>query len=95
MFEASGILMDRLRVAAAVIAALDARCARAQASEEWLAAWKDRCGILGKQVKARAGARVIAGEVVEIEPLHGLVLRDAGGGVHFLSAQETSLAGNP
>jgi BirA family biotin operon repressor/biotin-[acetyl-CoA-carboxylase] ligase len=103
LYQATGRAVDRLRVAAAVVRELDAHVSGFSAwregfssDAEWIERWKARCDMVGTSVRARAaGGRVIGGTVMDIDPLHGLVVRDESGAVHFLSAQTTSLSGEP
>jgi BirA family biotin operon repressor/biotin-[acetyl-CoA-carboxylase] ligase len=91
LFEAAGLMLDRLRVVDAVLASLDDHLVR-ERSDEWLAPWKHRCGMLGRRVTARQGGRVITGQVLDIDPLHGLIVRDDQGATHLLSARTCSIA---
>jgi BirA family biotin operon repressor/biotin-[acetyl-CoA-carboxylase] ligase len=95
VYQATGRMVDRLRVAAEVVRELDKLCGKAElpGDEAWLPEWKGRCDLLGQRVQARTGGGVIGGTVMDIDPLHGLVVRDESGAVHFLSAQTTSLSG--
>jgi len=91
LFQAAGLLPDRLRVVRAVLASLDAYLVR-EPTGTWLAQWKERCGMLGRRITARHGHRVITGQVLDVAPLHGLILRDDRGATHLLSARTCSLA---
>ncbi|HVX84594.1 MAG TPA: biotin--[acetyl-CoA-carboxylase] ligase [Phycisphaerae bacterium] len=102
MYQATGRAVDRLRVAAAVVRKLDAcvsgggaGAGQGRGEESWIREWKDRCGMIGMRITARSAAEgggVLSGEVVDVDPLEGLVVRDAAGAVHFLSAQRTTLS---
>jgi BirA family biotin operon repressor/biotin-[acetyl-CoA-carboxylase] ligase len=98
LYQATGRAVDRLRVAAAVVRELEGQVRGLAGAEpgEWIERWKGRCDMVGTRVRARAagasGSRVVEGEVMDIDPLHGLVVRDGAGAVHFLSAQTTSLS---
>jgi len=91
LFQAAGLLPDRLRVVEAVLASLDAHLVR-EPDDEWLAQWKERCGMLGRRLTARQGERVITGQVLDVAPLHGLIVRDDQGHTHLLSARTCSIA---
>ena len=91
LFQAAGLILDRLRVVEAVLASLDAHLSR-EPTDDWLAPWKARCAMLGRRVTARQGHRVITGQVLDVAPLHGLVVRDDQGATHLLSARTCSIA---
>jgi biotin-[acetyl-CoA-carboxylase] ligase BirA-like protein len=97
LYQAAGRLVDRLRVAATLLRHLDRWCAAPPPDDVWLPAWKARCGMLNSRVRARTAdrparpPRPLAGQVIDVDPLLGLVLRDDAGATHFLSAQTTTL----
>jgi BirA family transcriptional regulator, biotin operon repressor / biotin---[acetyl-CoA-carboxylase] ligase len=95
LYQATGKQVDRLRVAAAVVEEFDGLCVKGNGrdDESWLGEWKFRCAMLGSEVEARVGDRVVIGQVIDVDPLHGLILRDRMGAVQFLSAQTATLAG--
>jgi len=92
VFQAAGVLVDRVRVAARVLGALDRRLKDAMHGDGWIDGWKARCGLLGKRIAARDGERRVDGTVVDIDPLQGLIVRDDGGGTQFLSARTSTLS---
>jgi BirA family biotin operon repressor/biotin-[acetyl-CoA-carboxylase] ligase len=87
-----GSAVDRARVMAAVMEELNAYVVAAPATEIWLGEWKSRCPLLNQRVTVRAGERLVTGQILDIDPLRGLLLRDDGGVTHFLSAQTTTLS---
>jgi BirA family transcriptional regulator, biotin operon repressor / biotin---[acetyl-CoA-carboxylase] ligase len=92
LFEASGLLLDRLRIIQAVLASLEEYLAEAGASEDaWVARWKERCDMLGRSLTVRSGGRVVTGQVLDVAPLQGLILRDERGVTHLLSARTSTL----
>ncbi len=84
--------IDRTLVAAAVIESFDEALHDLLRGDGWVEEWKRRCAMLGTRIEARSGERHFAGQVIDIAPLQGLVLRDDGGATHFLSAQTFTLA---
>ncbi len=91
LFMATGLMLDRMRVAAAVLARLNDYLTRGD-NAEWLTQWKERCGMLGRQTTLRSGDREITGQVLDIDPLQGLSVRDDQGVTHFLSARTCTIA---
>ena len=92
LFEACGSLLDRLRLVLAVLAGLEEHLATAdRPGDAWLDRWKERCDMLGRSLTVRSGAREITGQVLDVDPLQGLILRDERGGTHFLSARTSTL----
>ncbi|MGN6371104.1 MAG: biotin--[acetyl-CoA-carboxylase] ligase [Phycisphaerae bacterium] len=87
-----GARVDRARVMAAVIEQLNRYVVAAPETEVWLGEWKARCPLLNQRVTVRAGERLMTGQILDIDPLRGLILRDDGGATHFLSAQTTTLS---
>jgi len=93
IFEAAGMLVDRLRVTEAVAGSLGEYLAlQAAGGEElWLGQWKERCEMLGRRLTVRTGQQEITGLVLDVAPLQGLVLRDERGATHFASARTSSV----
>ena|GEM_PF-283281 len=92
IYQASGMQMDRLRLVTALMNRLDHLCGNAVADDQWLTAWKSRCGMFGTQITAKSAGCRVSGEVVDVDPLKGLVIRSETGGMMFLSSQTTTLA---
>lgn len=96
IYAATGRLIDRLRIAATLLERLDARLKMAVGDEAWVGEWKARCAMLGKRVTVRGSGggaeKVVTGEILDIDPLQGMVVRDGAGGTHFLSAQTSTLS---
>ncbi len=91
LYEAGDVLVDRLRLASELIRQLDARCLHPAADDSWLAEWKSRCNMLGAHIRVRTHERLLSGTVVDVAPLHGLILRDDAGATHWLSAQTSTI----
>ncbi len=91
LFQSAGTLIDRLRLIACVLAELDTHLGEPPESTAWLEKWKQRCPFLGKPIRARVGNTEVAGQVLDIDPLHGLLIRDSAGATHLLSAQTATL----
>jgi BirA family biotin operon repressor/biotin-[acetyl-CoA-carboxylase] ligase len=93
VYLATGVLIDRLRIVAAVLREMEAVMG-ISTGEEWMGEWKGRCSMLGTRVEVRVGEQRVRGVVVDVDPLRGLAVRDEGGGgaTHFLSAQTSTLA---
>ena len=90
-FHMAGANVDRLRVAAAVLASLEDYRLRLPQENSWLEEWKSRCAMLGRPVAIRSGGRVVRGQVLDVAPLQGLVVRDGHGATHFLSARTATV----
>ncbi|MEI8196417.1 MAG: biotin--[acetyl-CoA-carboxylase] ligase, partial [Phycisphaerae bacterium] len=87
---------DRLLVIDTLLERLEAQClplkdGDATPDTSWLNQWKQRCHMLGREIRAQDGRHLRRGHVLDIDPLHGLVLRDPTGATHFLSARTTTL----
>ena len=92
LYGAGGELVDRLRYRqAALIRRLDATCLHPAEDESWLAEWKSRCNMLGAHIRVRTHERLLSGTVVDVAPLHGLILRDDAGATHWLAAQTSTI----
>ena len=77
--------------AAAVLASLEDYRLRLPQENSWLEEWKSRCAMLGRPVAIRSGGRVVRGQVLDVAPLQGLVVRDGHGATHFLSARTATV----
>lgn len=85
-----GVEVDRLLVLAEAVTAMEAALGQEDLNP-LLDAWRQRSVLLGQRVSARCGGRTFRGEVMDLDPLDGLVLRTAGGEMVHLSAQTTAL----
>ena len=92
MLQVIGGGVDRARVMAAIIEQLDGCVTAAPETEVWLGEWKSRCPLLNQRVTVRSSERLMTGQILDIDPLRGLLLRDDAGVTHFLSAQTTTLS---
>ncbi len=98
VYLASGQVVDRLRIIEALIAALEKKCtADALADPRWLEGWKGRCPMLGQTLTAfvsdaQGKAHPVTGQVLNVDPLKGLLLRDETGAMVWLSAKTTALS---
>ncbi|HEY4329712.1 MAG TPA: biotin--[acetyl-CoA-carboxylase] ligase [Phycisphaerae bacterium] len=90
LFEEAGKIFDRLRVVLAILRQLDAHLLRGDS--DWIGDWKSRCAMLGRTITLRAGTELISGQILDVEPLNGLVLRDERGHTRLFSAQTCSVA---
>ncbi|MEX0886904.1 MAG: biotin--[acetyl-CoA-carboxylase] ligase [Phycisphaeraceae bacterium] len=84
-----GVEPDRLAVLAAVDRALDDALHR-RPLDELLEQWRYRCGMLHRHVELWSGGRPVRGQVVDLDPHAGLILRTAGGELLHLPAATTS-----
>jgi BirA family biotin operon repressor/biotin-[acetyl-CoA-carboxylase] ligase len=105
LYVAAGKQMDRLRVASLLLENLERYCLDPALSDAWIDDWKSRCSMLGTRIRVRtapassppasraapASLAPLSGQVLDVDPLHGLVLRDDHGSTHFLSAATTTL----
>jgi len=87
---AQGLTVDRLRVLAECAAGMRHALA-ADDLTSLLADWRQRSVLLGRCISARCGRRVYRGEVIDLDPLEGLILRLQSGQPAHLSAQSTTL----
>jgi BirA family biotin operon repressor/biotin-[acetyl-CoA-carboxylase] ligase len=94
IYQATGKLIDRLRIVAALVTELDVlkNSGDGRGNDAWIAEWKSRCGMLGTRIRARTNGDLVAGVVLDVDPLRGLVIREDHGTTRFLSAQTTTLA---
>ena len=106
LYMYTGQQIDRLRVIVALLEAFNRRCAAITDNDAWIAQWKARCPMLGQRICARelgprrtpaprtqkSGPRDIVGLVQDVDPLHGLLVRDSSGAMHWLAAQTTTLS---
>lgn len=91
LYLATGRQFDRLRLVLALLECLEQRCTRARPADI-TAAWKARCAQLGQHLTLVSNGIRIAGRVVDIDPLQGLVLRDSTGALQFCSAATSTLS---
>ena len=47
--------------------------------------------MLGTQVTTRSGGQIVSGLVLDVDPLAGLIVRDALGATHLISARTSTL----
>ena len=85
-----GARVDRLAVLLAVDAALDAALHR-RPLDELLEQWRYRCNMLHQQVTLEAGGRIVQGQVVDLDPHAGLILRSVTGELMHLPSATTSV----
>lgn len=92
LYQATGFLMDRLRVLTSLLTHLDGRIAQRLEDQAWIDQWKSRCSMLGSRIAAQVGERRVRGQVLDVDPLRGLLVRDDAAATVFLSAQTTTLS---
>ena len=92
LLQVTGGGVDRARVMVAILEQLNAYAVAPPEMEVWLGEWKSRCPMLNQRVTLRASDRLMTGQILDIDPLRGLLLRDDAGVTHFLSAQTTTLS---
>ncbi len=87
-----GCIADRLLIAAQSIRELDFALSNADVGP-LLDAWRRRCPMLSQQVTLKTDGRTVSGQVVDLDPSDGLVVRtDSGTLVHLPAATTTTLA---
>lgn len=86
---AAGRRFDRLRLLAALIAQLHSLLARPDQS--WLDDWRRRCHMLGRPVRVLHEGRERTGQILDVDPLAGLVIRDEFGVTHMLASATTTV----
>jgi len=84
----AGVHVDRLRVLVHVLAALEE--ALHEPDDRLLDEWRQRCVTRGEIVTLRNDGRTIRGEVIDLDPHEGLILRTESGTIVHLPAATTS-----
>lgn len=89
---AAGRPVDRLGLAQALLARLDARYAELRQGHHaaLFAAWRARLATLGQPVQVSLPAGVLSGLAEDVEPSGALRIRDAGGNLHRVMAGDVS-----
>ncbi len=85
-----GVHVERLRVIAAAVRELD----RALTQEDvtpLLNEWRRRCPMLGGRVHVQTNGQTLSGQVIDIDPLAGLILRTDGGQIVHLPAEASTV----
>lgn len=85
-----GADVDRLAVLAAVMVAIDQALAHGD-EDQLLAQWRARCTTLHQRVRLERDGRVTEGQVVDLDPHLGLILRTSWGAVVHLPAETTTV----
>ena len=85
-----GTPVDRLAVLLAVDAALD-DALHHRPLHELLEQWRYRCNMLHQQVTLVADGRTVQGQVVDLDPHAGLILRSVSGELMHLPSATTSV----
>lgn len=83
-----GIDADRLLVLLKVLGRLDRRIADA-ATGGHVAAWRARCLAITRPVHLQSDGRIVEGEVLDVDPSHGLIVRTTTGALVHLPAATT------
>ncbi len=83
-----GIDADRLLVLLEVLRQFDRRMADA-ATGGHAAAWRARCLAITEPVRLRSDGRIVEGEVLDVDPSHGLIVRTTTGQIIHLPAATT------
>ncbi len=91
IYQATGRVIDRLAVIMTLLQQIESLCLSPMPAEQWLPAWKSRCPALGRSISARTANAAFIGQLLDIDPYHGLVLLESSGSRHFLSARTTTL----
>jgi len=91
---AAGAVLDRTLLARSLLRRLDA-VARQMGREDGAQAIQDaaarRCRTLGRRITVSDGTEAITGEVVDLDPDYGLLLRLAGGTIRRFPAMTTQV----
>ena len=91
---ATGRVIDRPAMAAAVLRALDGRFSQIEgAYTEIIAATARRSSLLGRWIQVQSGTEVIEGMAEELDADGHLLLRDGDGMIRRLSAGEVTVVG--
>jgi BirA family transcriptional regulator, biotin operon repressor / biotin---[acetyl-CoA-carboxylase] ligase len=62
---------------------------------DWLAHWKSRCATLGQRLPLQHAGRSFIAEIIDVDPLRGLIVRDDTGTMRFLSSALTTFSNDP
>lgn len=85
-----GHQVDRLALITRVLETLD-QALLLDKLEDLLADWRRRCMLLSEHVRLRADGKIVQGQVIDLDPAHGLIVRTNGGQMVHLPAATTSL----
>jgi len=85
-----GARVDRLEVAAALVAALDDRLATGADVGSAVEAWRQRCVNLGRPGRFAVSGREVSGQVIDLDPTAGLIVRTTHGTIAHLPADTTT-----
>jgi len=85
-----GKRIDRLPLAAAIIRQMD-RCLGDMGPAELLEHWRLRSTLLGETTRLRSDGQDICGQVIDMDPHDGLIVRTTGGQVVHLRAETTTV----
>ena len=91
LYSAAGQQFDRLEVLEHLLEQLQTHLFAP--AEDWLTAWKTRCPMLGTDLEIRTPAGLLHGRVLDVDPLHGLALRDQRGATHWCAARTCTIGG--
>jgi BirA family biotin operon repressor/biotin-[acetyl-CoA-carboxylase] ligase len=90
MRQVRGRPAPRVGVLGDAIAALDDRLS-ADRTSGWVEAWRKRCPLLHQTVKLQCDRERLEGEVLDLDPRHGLIVRHPTGGIMHLPATRTTV----
>ncbi len=92
---ATGRIIDRPAVAAALLRSLDARLPQLESAfPEIIAAAARRSSLLGRWIRVQSGADLLEGHAEELDPNGHLVLRSGDGTLSRLTAGEVTVVAN-
>jgi BirA family biotin operon repressor/biotin-[acetyl-CoA-carboxylase] ligase len=84
------VQLDRLRLCARLVVAME-HALRHERPSALLEQWRQRCAMLHQHVRLRSNGQAIEGEVVDLDPHEGLIVRTAGGALLHLPAAVTTV----
>lgn len=85
-----GYDIDRLRLLAELVPAMD-DALNQQSVQSLVTQWRQRSVLLGRQVRLQTDGRVIEGQVIDLDPQQGLIVRTLAGELLHLPAQKTTV----
>jgi BirA family biotin operon repressor/biotin-[acetyl-CoA-carboxylase] ligase len=88
----SGAHFDAHHAGAVVLAALDARHASAEASEDLLGPWRRALDTLGQRIRVGVVGGALTGVAEDVDPSGQLLLRTDDGRLHTLAAGDVTLS---
>ena len=85
-----GQRVDRLRLLSETVRRLD-HALMCEDVDRLVASWRGRCEILSQQINLSSDGKVIHGQVIDLDPYEGLIVRSNNGAILHLPAGRTTI----